>query len=182
MLVTDGYPQGCDEADDEIAAVVTEVESALEQEITTYVIGAANPPIDGAPDTVTDLQGIAEAGGTAQAFLIDTGDPNATGGAFTAAVDEIRGTAIACNLAIPKPPGNRTFDKGKVAVRVTSAAGAARVLVYDPDCSGADAWHHDDPASPAEIVLCDQACAAVQGDRSAELDVEFACERLLSVD
>ena len=57
VLVTDGYPQGCDDADDEIAAVVAEVEAALEEGITTYVIGVANPPIDGAPDTVTDLQG-----------------------------------------------------------------------------------------------------------------------------
>ena len=58
------------------------------------------------------------------AFLIDTGDPNATAGAFTAAVDQIRGTAISCNLAIPKPPGGRTFDKEKVAVRYTSGGGA----------------------------------------------------------
>jgi hypothetical protein len=182
VLVTDGYPQGCDDADDEISAVVAEVEAALDEEITTYVIGVANPPIDGAPDTVSDLQGIAEAGGTQRAFLIDTGDPDATAGAFTAAVDEIRGTAIACNLAIPKPPGGRTFDKEKVAVRYTSGAGDERVLVYDPDCSADDTWHYDDPAAPTEIVLCDAACGSVQADPGAELEVEFACERLLTVD
>ena len=45
--MTDGYPQGCDDADDTIEAVVAEVEAARADGIDTYVIGVANPPIDG---------------------------------------------------------------------------------------------------------------------------------------
>ena len=124
VLVTDGYPQGCDDADDTIEAVVSEVEAARATDIATYVIGVANPPIDDAPDTVSDLHAIAEAGGTEQAFLIDTGDPGQTASAFNAAVDRIRETAITCTLDIPDPPDGRTFDKEKVAVHYRSGGGA----------------------------------------------------------
>ena len=78
MLVTDGYPQGCSDEDDSVDAVVSVVEDARDADVNTYVIGVANPPIDDAPDTVSDLHALAEAGGTEQAYLIDTGDPEAT--------------------------------------------------------------------------------------------------------
>jgi hypothetical protein len=182
VLVTDGYPQGCDEADDTIEAVVAEVETALGSDISTYVIGVANPPVPDAPDTVSDLHEIAAAGGTGQAFLIDTGDPASTSSAFEAAVDEIRETAISCVIAIPPAPAGETFDKEKVAVRYESGSGSMTSFVYDAGCSRTGAWHYDDPASPSEIVLCERTCADVQSDVEAALEVQFACEQLFSVD
>lgn len=181
VLVTDGYPQGCDDEDDTIEAVVGEVEAALETEISTYVIGVANPPIDDAPDTVSDLHAIATAGGTEEAFLIDTGDPGQTASAFNAAVDRIRETAISCTLDIPDPPAGRTFDKEKVAVHYRSAGNHTR-LIYDAGCAGANSWHYDDPADPRAIELCSSTCDTVQSDAMAALEVEFACEQQLSVD
>lgn len=182
VLVTDGYPQGCDDEDDTIEAVVTEVQAARGTDIATYVIGVANPPIDDAPDTVSNLHAIAEAGGTEQAFLIDTGDPAQTASAFNAAVDRIRETAITCTLAIPDPPEGRNFDKENVAVHYRSGGTDDMPLVYDPSCAKTDGWHYDDPAEPHAIELCETTCDTVQADPQAELEVEFACERLLSVD
>jgi hypothetical protein len=182
VLVTDGYPQGCDDADDTVEAVVTEAENALADGVTTYVIGVANPPLPDAPDTVSDLHAIAAAGGTDEAFLIDTGDPAATSSAFEAAVDRIRDTAISCNIAIPDPPSGQSFDKERVAVRFEDGDGAVTDFRYDAACSGADAWHYDDPQDPREIVLCESTCSAVQADLQAALEVQFACERLFSVD
>ena len=183
VLVTDGYPQGCDDDADSVDAVVDEVRSALDDdEIETYVIGVANPPIDDAPDTVSDLQAIAEAGGTDEAFLIDTGDPEATSTAFRDAVSAIRGRAITCSLPIPTPPDGRELDRRKVAVTYGHAGSAPEVLRYDPDCGGDDTWHYDVPAAPTAIELCEQTCQVVQSDPAAELGVDFACEVLLTVD
>jgi hypothetical protein len=182
VLVTDGYPQGCGDKDDTIEAVVSVIEDAREAGIATYVIGVANPPVDDAPDTVSDLHALAAAGGTEQAYLIDTGDPEATASAFTQAIAAIRDTAIACELAIPDPPAGKTFDKERVAVHFTVGSGAQQSLPYDTSCSGGAGWRYDDPASPATIVLCESTCEAVQGDTHAAFEVEFACEKLFDVE
>ena len=183
VLITDGYPQGCDDADDTIDAVVAEAEGALADDVKTFVIGVANPPIDGAPDTVSNLEAIAEAGGTSPAFLIDTGKPEDTSVRLEAAIDAIRGAAIACDIAIPEPPMGQSFDKEKVAVSYTSASNAASDLRYDPDCTGSsDAFHYDDPHEPHTIVLCDHTCTTVQADPDASLQVTLTCEQRFSVE
>lgn len=182
VLVTDGYPQSCDDADDTIEAVVAEVELARADEIATYVVGVENPPLPDAPDTLSDLHEIAAAGNTGQAFLIDTGDPARTSEAFKQAIDEIRATSISCALAIPEPPDGQTFDKEKVAVRYASGGAQATSFTYDDSCATASAWHYDDPADPRQIVLCESTCELVQSDPEASFEVEFACERLFSVD
>ena len=41
---------------------------------------------------------------------------------------------------------------------------------------------NDDPAAPQAIGLCDSTCARVQADPGAALEVEFACQQLISVD
>lgn len=182
VLVTDGYPQGCDDEDDTIEAVVSVIEAARADDVATYVIGVANPPVDDAPDTVSDLHALAEAGGTEQAYLIDTGDPEATASAFTQAIAAIRDTAIACSLAIPEAPGGKNFDKERVAVHFTVGSGAKQSVPYDASCTGGAGWHYDDAAAPATIVLCESTCEAVQGDAQAAFEVEFACEQLFDVD
>lgn len=181
VLVTDGYPQGCDKDTDTIAAVVKDVGAALADDVSTYVIGVANPPIPGAPNTVSELHEIAAAGGTGEALLIDTGDPSQTTAAFRAAIERIRRTAVSCTLGIPPAPDGRTFDKEKVQVSYTGGAGARKALVYDQSCATADAWRYDDPASPSQIVLCAHTCEVVQTDVEATLSVDFTCERVIEV-
>lgn len=178
VLVTDGYPQGCDEADDSVEAVVTEAQAALATGVRTYVIGVANPPVSGAPDTVTDLHAIAAAGATEQAFLIDTGTPTATVDAFSAAVQAIREASASCTVAIPSAPEGATFDKQKVAVLVRSGA-QTTPFSYDASCTLSNAWHYDDPANPQQIVLCEQSCEQIKLNAQAMLQVQFACETLI---
>lgn len=180
VLVTDGYPQGCE--DNAIASVVTAV-SEVADEIKTFVIGVANPPLTDAagnmaPETVMNLSAVAVAGGTERAYLIDTGDPAATNAAFSAAIDEIREASIACHFEIPSIPDGRKFERDKVLVSHASSSGT-RELAYDPTCDEPGAWHYDDPTTPAEIVLCDETCTEVQGDREASIDVTFTCETVI---
>jgi hypothetical protein len=180
VLITDGYPQGCDDEDDTIAAVVAEAEAAAKEGVQTYVIGVANPPIEDAPDTVTNLEDIAAAGGTSPAFLIDTGNPQDTSTRFEAAIDAIRGAAVACDLTIPPPPTGQTFDKEKVAVSYKSGAAPPKDIAYDADCIG-DGFHYDDPQAPKAIVLCGATCTTVQADPEASLEVALTCDRRFTV-
>jgi hypothetical protein len=179
VLVTDGYPSGC--SNNRIADVVNVV-SQRAMTIPTYVIGVNNPPISGAPDTTSNLNQVAVAGGTTQAFLIDTGNPTATTAAFKTAIEQIRrGVAISCNLAIPMAPDNRKFDKEKVRVNYASGTNPATALTYDPMCTGMNGWRYDDPANPTQIVLCTDACTTIQADPNASLSIDFECERVISV-
>ncbi|WP_437291245.1 vWA domain-containing protein [Sorangium sp. So ce406] len=181
VLVTDGYPQGCDDDSDTIDAVVADAQEALASNVLTYVIGVANPPLPGAQDTVSSLDKIAAAGGTEEAVLIDTGDPSQTTAAFKAAVERIRSASVSCTLGIPPAPDGRTFDKEKVRVNYTSGSNTPTSLPYDQSCATADAWRYDEPANPTQIVLCGGTCAAVQADLAAALSVDFTCESVIEV-
>ncbi|WP_437734779.1 vWA domain-containing protein [Sorangium sp. So ce1335] len=181
VLVTDGYPQLC-EGSDSIEAVVRHVEAARANGVATYVVGVANPPVPDAPENVENLHEIAEAGGTGEAFIIDTGDPAQTTATFKAAIDQIRGTAISCSIEIPPAPDGRTFDKQKVNVTYTSGTSdTPTTLVYDQDCAAESAWRYDNPASPTSIELCPSACSRVQADPAASLGVEFTCEDVIEI-
>jgi hypothetical protein len=182
VLVTDGYPQDCDEESNSIDAVVADAREALAKDISTYVIGVENPPIEGAPDTLSDLHEIAAAGGTEEAILIDTGNPSQTTAAFKAAVDRIRGAAVSCTMEIPPAPDGRTFDKEKVRVlHTTEGSDTPTALAYDQSCATEGAWRYDDPASPTQIELCPGACDTIQADVQATLSVDFTCESVIVV-
>jgi hypothetical protein len=179
VLVTDGYPQGCDEEADSVDAVVAEARAAAAEGVRTYVIGVANPPLSGAPDTVTDLQKIAVAGQTEKSYLIATGNESATAEAFKGAVSAIKEAAASCEVSIPAPEAGRSFDKRKVAVRLKLDGSADRALHYDAECKTKDAWHYDDVANPQRIALCGETCDAVQEEPKLRVEVQFACESLI---
>lgn len=173
VLVTDGYPEYCGNGVDSVDVVVAEAKRALDENLPTYVIGVANPKIDGAPDTVSDLHRIAKAGGTDKAFLIDTNDANATATAFSAAVAQIQKSSVSCSVAIPS---SGDFDKRNVAVHYL-AQGQSYPLSYDKTCAAARSWHYDNVDDPKQIVLCDATCDEVRAAREAAIEVEFACEQ-----
>lgn len=182
VLVTDGYPQGCD--DDSIESVEDAVRKVA-GDLPTYVIGVKNPPLmddkgNLAPDTVSNLVGVAEAGGTQTAFIIDTGDASQTTESFLVAVEQIRSARIACNLAVPSPPDGRKFQKDRVVVSYASGSEETD-LVYDADCSGKNGWHYDDLGAPTQVVLCPATCMTVQADAKAGLAVGFTCEPVIEL-
>lgn len=175
VLVTDGYPQSCSDAEDSISAVEAAIEEAAAQ-FPTYVIGVRNPEGKGGPDTVSDLDVLAVAGGTDAAIFIDTGDPDQTAADLNEAIDRIRESAITCDASIPPAPAGSTFDAEKVNVSA-ELGGDASQLTYDPACEGELGWRFDDEKNPKSIVLCPSTCDAVQGDTTAKLNVEFGCVR-----
>ncbi|HEX3595003.1 MAG TPA: vWA domain-containing protein [Polyangiaceae bacterium] len=173
VLVSDGYPEGCSDDDNEIETVVAAVKKAS-ADIPTYVIGVANPP--GGPDTVTNLNDLAIAGGTDRAFIVQTGDPAATITAFQTAVHTIRDSQLSCDFVIPPPPSGQMFDPARANVTYTSGS-TERELDYDAACGADGAWKFDDPSSPTHMVLCDATCTRVRADPHAVLRVDFGCAR-----
>lgn len=173
VMVTDGVPQGCNGSDD----VQLVAQAVRDSGIQTFVVGVANAPGDNAGDNLENLNVIAEAGGTGQAFIVATGNPAQTEADFRAVIDGIRGIALACDVEIPVPPAGSAFLPDQVNVMYAAGDGLEAPLRYDPACSAPDTWRYDDPAAPATIVLCNETCDRVQRDLSARLTVEFGCER-----
>jgi hypothetical protein len=181
VLVTDGYPAGCGTEANRIQGVSDAAAGALADGVPTYVIGVDNPPIEGAPHDLDNLHDIADAGGTEQAYLIDTGNPGATSAAFKAAIDAIRGAAVSCTVEIPPAPDGRSFDAQRVRVTYQSGGGNPTALSYDQECASENAWRYDSAANPTQIVLCDSTCATIQSDPEAALGVDFTCEDVIVI-
>jgi len=169
VLVSDGYPQGCDDdEEDNIETTVAAVADARDR-ILTYVVGVRNPP--GGPDTVTNLNAVAEAGGSDRAFFVETGDPTQTASDFKAAIETIRANVASCTLAIPPPPNGEELDPDELNVTYNQLQ-----LGYDQDCALTRGWRYDDPERPSSIVLCSEVCAQVQADPTRELAIEYGCD------
>jgi hypothetical protein len=85
---------------------------------------------------------------------------------------------IACELTVPKPPSGETIDPTKVNVSYTpSGGGAAKELTQDaskPCDTGANGWQYNEDKT--KILLCGDACKAVQLDPGAKVNVVFGCK------
>ncbi len=164
VLATDGLPYGC--TGNTVASVSAEAQTLAMQGILTYVIGVGS--------ATTNLNTIAQAGGTGQAFIVPTGNPTQTEQAFLRAIKTIQGS-LGCSYSIPAPPNGQQIDYSKVNVQFTPGGGQPSTLTYSADCSNPDGWRYDNPNAPTKIELCTQACATAQGDSGAQMNIVFGC-------
>ena len=181
VLATDGLPTVCP-ADATLAERVQQVADvaaagvAGTTPIRTFVIGLTMP-MDG---SAQNLASIAQAGGTGQALIVQANADVAQ--QFAAALEQIRGAALACEFQIPQS-GSGTLDYDRVNVLYSNAAVTEDTVYYVGDESGCDpqqgGWHYDvDPeaGTPTRIVLCPASCDAVQNDGSASVAISIGCE------
>jgi hypothetical protein len=94
--------------------------------------------------------------------------------------DVVTRRQVACEFAIPAPPLGKELEPDKVAVNYISgnASGNLEFLqVLDPADCGPDAFY----MQASSIVLCPEACAFVQADDAARVDVLFTCESTIIV-
>jgi hypothetical protein len=125
---------------------------------------------------LTDLNAIAAAGGTQQAFIVDTNQNVSQ--QFLDALNAIKGTALGCTYSIPDPdmgdpdynavnveylPGNGS--PSKLIAKVNSAAA----------CGNGDGWYYNDNANPTQIILCDATCNDVSADDSGTINIVLGC-------
>lgn len=173
VLATDGEPLGCNANTPQTIAALAADALAGPHAIKTFVIGVGR--------SLQSLNLIAQAGGTDQAFLVDTGGDVAR--EFADALEAIRGVASPCDFAVPTEGGvGMTVNPDKVNVRYTPTGATESTLVgqvfgNDPaNCAAGGGWYYDDPLMPTTIKLCASTCTSLSG---GSVQVEFGCDTIV---
>lgn len=164
VIVTDGLPAGCSDGGD-VGPSAQAAAGALVGGIPTYVVGVGA--------ALENLNQVATAGGTKQAFFVGT-DPAKTQQELAAAVSTIRVSATPCDYAIPPPPANEKLDPTKVNVQYTPTGAAATEIGYDATCVTNTGWRYDDASNPKRIVACPATCAQMKS-QSGRVDIVLGC-------
>jgi hypothetical protein len=140
--------------------------------IQTFVIGVGR--------ALANLNQVAQAGGTTQAYLTDTSSN--LGGEFAAALESIRTSAGPCAFEIPGATEAGDVDRNLVNVRFTPSGSTQPTVVAKTfegtaaNCGSEGGWHYDNPAAPTRIQLCESSCKAAF---NARMDVQFGCETVV---
>jgi hypothetical protein len=188
VLATDGVPtlqtkgKLCEplRVIDDINAVVDIAGSGRKSQpsISTFLIGVLSPD-DIALGATDILDAIAMAGGTGQAFLVNTmGDVQTE---FRNALNNIRAAGLSCDLAIPTPPAGQTLDFGLVNVTFDDGKGPKTLgnVKSEADCGKEARWYYDvDPkvGMPTRILTCPVACDAFQKTDMGSVKIVLGCE------
>lgn len=162
---TDGYPVSCG-SDNTIANAAAAARDAFQANpsIPVYVLALGN--------NLSSLNEIAVAGGTNQAFLIDTSRDAAA--QLSAALDDIRGRAVVgCTYEVPSPPAGQQLDPDLVNVRLTSGGKVTQVY-QDQSANCEQGWQYS--ADKKQINLCGDVCTQVKSDPNVKLEVLFGCK------
>jgi hypothetical protein len=188
VLMTDGDPSGCDEKIPSLSTIISDQLQATG--IRTFIIG-----MEGATDQ--NLESLATAGGAdphsdwcgsldapCHYWNVGAGSGDAISNALTAIVEQA--APIPCEFAVSgfAPPAGQKLDFGKVNVTLTDHAGKATTIGQVPNQAGCPddvpAWYYDNPAAPAAIELCKNACTLVTAAESgAHVSVVVGCQDTL---
>jgi hypothetical protein len=174
VLATDGNPTGCTANSVQDIANVAAAALNATNKIKTFVIGVGS--------SLTALNQVAQAGGTGQAFIVDTAGDVAK--AFTAALNSIRGQAVPCDFKVPTSTSSGPVDPAKVNVSFAPPGGAPAPILQtandDPaNCGTGPGWYYDfDPARdgkpPTLLKMCAASCAALT--QGGAVSVELGCK------
>ncbi|MBV8756788.1 MAG: VWA domain-containing protein [Deltaproteobacteria bacterium] len=171
VLATDGDPSECDTSLPNIDAIAAAALAGTPS-IMTFVIGVG--------PSLTSLNGIAAAGGTMQAFLVDTGGN--VNQQFLDAMNAIRHAALGCVYQIPLPTDGAP-DYNAVNVVYQPMGGNAQTFPRVMDMASCPAngngWYYDNPANPTQIILCPASCTLVEADMTGEIDVTLGCATVI---
>jgi hypothetical protein len=167
VYMTDGYPKSCAPGNT-IPAAAQVAQGAAAMGIVTYVLGVG--------PNLMDLNQIATAGGTMQAYLVDTGQDVAT--QFATALNSIRSRALTCNYRIPASTSG-PLDYEYVNVNATIGSGGTpsgvRRVAGSMACDGGGGWYYDNNAAPTIITLCPATCDPLLNTPGSSLQVLIGC-------
>jgi hypothetical protein len=171
VLATDGKPNACSPNDVSAIAALAAAAAGGSPSIVTFVIGVG--------DELAELNSIAAAGGTGQAFLVDTNQN--VNDQFLAALLSIQDAVLACEYLIPTPTsGNPDYNLVNVEVSLQNQPPHTLPKVPGPaDCDADGGWYYDNPAAPEKIIMCPASCDALQADPGAQLDILLGCDSVL---
>ncbi len=170
VLATDGDPEQCDTNLTDIDAIAA-AGLAGTPKVATFVIGVGA--------SLTNLNGIAAAGGTTSAFVVDTNSNVTT--QFLAAMNAIRNSA-SCTYQIPVPSSGMA-NYQQVNVVYTPNGGAAITIPNVASMAmcpaNGDGWYYDNPTNPTAILLCTSTCGTVQADATGTVDIALGCNTVI---
>lgn len=179
VLATDGYPEGCAAGDR------PNTPENVMQAARDAFIGSPSVPVYvlGIGQLLQNLDGIAAAGGSSRALLVDTaaGDLSTR---ILRAMDEIRLQAIPCefDLTAANAAGYDPL-KTNIVFRKEPAA-EAEYMSYVPSAAGCEAagehkaWYFDDAEKPTKVVFCSTACRGVKAAVGGQVEIEHGCPRV----
>jgi hypothetical protein len=172
ILVTDGEPNGCNEDPTAIAALAGDAQA--QAEVLTYVIG-----MDGA--NIAQLDQIAVAGGSGQAFVVGSG--TSVNKDLMNALEQIRTEKLACNFPMPtSDKAGAEVEPGEVNITHTTGGGTPTTIPQvksAADCGADGGWYYDSPTTPTEITLCPASCDAVQGGADSAIEIVLGCKTVV---
>lgn len=167
VLATDGDPTGCQT--NTVADVANIAATGLSQNnIQTFVIGVGS--------SLTSLNQIAQAGGSGQAYIVDTGGNVQQ--QFADALAAIHGAALPCSFSIP----TMGVDPNLVNITYTTQSNSTPATVprtadsTNATCSpdpNQPSWYYSD-ASKTSAVLCDATCGNLK-TLSATVSFALGC-------
>lgn len=179
VLATDGIPDECIPNDIPTIAQIAAAGLAGTPSIKTFTIGVFTP--SDATSGAAAVNQIASAGGTKQAFVINTMGQDVEA-QFQAALTSIRGAALPCQYEVPLPEAGNA-DYGKINVQYTSGAGMAMGFPYVESaarCGTGGGWYYDvDPAeggTPRAVIVCPSTCTTLESDSKGRVDVVIGCQ------
>jgi hypothetical protein len=184
VLATDGLPTVCDpdlEVDPQlgIANLATVAAAAAIDGVSTFVIGVFSPRE--AIEAQQNLDTIASAGGTEQAFVITTSVTDQ----LVDALNEVRVTAESCEFSIV--PGADPIDYAEVWVRLTPTEGAEPVWVGRVASAAAcdpGGFFYDvavpGPQTPSRIILCPESCELFGSSPDRQIEIFTACDPMMN--
>lgn len=178
VLATDGIPDdtcltGTTPNTLENVVSVAAAAKAMQPSVPIFVIGVGSE--------LVALNQISQAGGTGNAFLVDTG--TAIEQAFLSALTRIRKT-MQCEYELPKMPSEWTrIDIDSVNVTYTYQ-GTTETLPYVGSLAGCSTapdkgWYYDNPAAPRRVQLCEGTCQNGRWSEGAEIGVVYGCRTVI---
>ncbi|HEY5955074.1 MAG TPA: vWA domain-containing protein [Polyangiaceae bacterium] len=163
LFVTDGEPKApvsCPNGAGSCCPTLDEATTAAsdclagEVGIRTYVLGVG--------PYLQNLTQIAQAGGTAKAYLVEGGDVAAQ---VLSALNTIRGdAAIPCEFRLPDSEPGQTLDLNKVNIAYTNTSCDGKVFMHvqaQTACTKDGGWYWDNPNQPTAAKLCPTSCNQV---------------------
>jgi hypothetical protein len=175
VLVTDGFPTECDPQD--ITDIATIVQNAFDTEpkVRTFVVGFNFGPGG------SNLDALAQAGGTGKPLLIDKGD---IGAQLVDAMLSISSSPLQCNFALPTPPKGMKLDINGLALTYTPSATGVEAQIpklqglSDCDLNMGNGWFFDSPSNPTKIMTCPGTCSKFA---AGEVKTVTGCMPLLGI-
>jgi len=187
VLATDGWPTDCSTGRANSAETSTALDELVAEardgyvpmlepgapSVRTFVLGVLG---DADTSAAPDLDRVAEAGGSQQAYVLPADDD--TVARLSAALAAIRDASLACRFVFP---AGQTIDASLVNVALESGPGSSEVLenVAPDGCSatGGEWYFEADPTSgrPLALDLCPATCDRVTASPETQLSVMIGC-------